>query len=141
VTKLLPALLCLASACVATKPQLERPEFQYRVAADPSVEEHVLAATVPGAIRINGSYIAPSPTYKLRASRTRKGTDLELLVIAYLDTPVSTGMLVPLGYDATIPNLPPGTYRLRVVHRVEHGFGANVTSRESIRLDRQVNVP
>jgi hypothetical protein len=138
--KLLLSLLCLAPACAATNPISERPEFQYRVASDPSAGEQVLVDPGHASIRVKGTDVAPGPTYKLRADRIRKGSGLQLLVIAYLDTPVSTGMLAPLAYEATIPNLPPGKYRLRVVHRVEHGFGGGVTSRETTRLHRQVEV-
>lgn len=129
------------SSCSPARPGPERFVFRYTIATGPVQPDSVSVQSEPGGIRIGGILRAPSPTYKLRAQVAQEGAELQLNVGAYLETPVSTGMLTPLTYDARIPVAASGMYRLRVVYHIDRGFQGEAPPRKEVAWEGRVRVP
>lgn len=69
-----------------------------------------------GRITVEGRLSAPDPCRKVTGALEGSGTDLTLRVSVAATEGVCAQMIAAFGYTGALTRLPPGTYRLRVVH-------------------------
>lgn len=137
------ALLLLSLTACPDLTGLRGPRLSFHsglAARDAALEarrEGASAEGVPGAVVVRGRIGLPDTCYRgVDASLRTAGRDLTLQVVATRRS-TTTGcadMVVPVDYRATISELVPGEYRVRVIH----GAGG---SRARQALSTPVRVP
>lgn len=85
-------------------------------APGPAAPAGVSARGEAGKIVVTGRMETPDPCRRLAATARRSGGEVTLRVEAHREGEACIQVIAAFAYDAELPGLPPGTYRLRVVH-------------------------
>lgn len=139
----LPALALVAAAAVgcATSPG-PAPEAALEVVSREPTEERAPEARVttePGNIVVEAALTAPDPCRDLGALVDTVGASLELRVVSQreADAGMCAQVLTRYRYRASIMNLEPGRYRLRVLHL----YADSGWPTDTVVAERAVSVP
>ncbi|HEX2188065.1 MAG TPA: hypothetical protein VHG51_04170 [Longimicrobiaceae bacterium] len=82
----------------------------------PAAPEGVSARGEAGRIVVAGRMETPDPCRRLAGTAERSGSEVTLRVEARREGEACIQVIAAFAYDAEVAGLPPGTYRLRVVH-------------------------
>lgn len=101
----------------------------------PAAPAGVSARGEAGRIVVAGRMETPDPCRRLTGTARRAGGEVTLRVEAHREGEGCIQVIAAFAYDAEVAGLPPGTYRLRVVHAYPGtGWDTQTALEETVRV-------